>query len=434
MIPTKTLIFLLTVWAIAALSLAFYPAAKSAWLGLGMVILFFSMIDLIQLYNIPKPEIRRELSINLAHGETTKVSLFVRNNSASELRMQLFDDVPSSFQYEAMPVSVILEHNEVNRIEYWVKPLQRGDASFSSTWLRLKSPLRLWNRQYSIKNKSLVRVYPNFSSITKFALLGLDNRESAMGVQQKQMRGEGLEFHQLREYRVGDSLRQIDWKASIRLQKMISREYQQERDQKIIFLLDSGRRMAATDGEYSHFDEALNSLLLLGYVALRQGDAVGLQCFGGDNRYMPPRKGLGTINKLLNFSYDLNPKPEAPDYMSAVKNLLKREKRRSLVIWLTNLRDDDAEELKPTIRLLRKHHLVLVANLKETFLDKFEKSIPENFEEALTISAATEFKQKRAETLSTLSHEGAVLVDTIPSLLPAALVNAYLEIKASGKL
>jgi uncharacterized protein (DUF58 family) len=192
--------------------------------------------------------------------------------------------------------------------------------------------------------------------------------------------------------------------------------------------------MAATDGEYSHFDEALNSLLLLGYVALRQGDAVGLQCFGGDDRFLPPRKGLATINKLLNFSYDLTPTPQAPDYMSAVKNLLKREKRRSLVIWLTNLRDDDAEELKPTIHLLRKHHLVLVANLKETLLDTLEKTIPDNFEEALTISATTEFREKRRETLTALSHQGAILVDTIPSLLPSALVNAYLEIKASGKL
>ncbi len=434
MIPTRTLIILVTIWALSALGLAYYLPAKTAWLSVGAVIFIIAFIDSIRALQIPTPEIRREVSLNLAHGETTRVKLYIRNIHQQELSLQLFDDIPDSFQYEAMPIAISMEQNEVNRIEYWINPRERGNATFRRIFIRVLSPLRLWHRQYSIEHKSQVRVYPNFSKITKFALLALDNRESAMGVQQKQMRGEGLEFHQLREYRVGDSLRQIDWKASIRLQKMISREYQQERDQKIIFLLDCGRRMAATDGGYSHFDEALNSLLLLGYVALRQGDAVGLQCFGGDDRFLPPKKGLGTINRLLNFSYDLTPKPEAPDYMSAVKNLLKREKRRSLVIWLTNLRDDDAEELKPTIRLLKKHHLVLVANLKETFLDNLEKSVPENFEEALTISAAIEFKQKRTETLTTLSHEGAVLVDTIPSLLPAALVNAYLEIKASGKL
>ncbi len=434
MIPSKPLIYLIAIWTIASLGLFYFPMAQTAWLGVAIVLVIFAAIDMIQVLQILKPEIQREVSLNLAHGETTRIKLFLKNNDSSELRVQIFDDIPDNFQYDAMPIAVSLESNEVNRIEYFVKPLQRGNACFRKTTLRIQSPLRLWFYQYSINNENPVRVYPNFSSITKFTLLGLDNRESAMGVQQKRMRGEGLEFHQLREYRVGDSLRQIDWKASIRLQKMISREYQQERDQKIIFLLDCGRRMAATDGEYSHFDEALNSLLLLGYVALRQGDAVGLQCFGGDDRFLPPSKGLATINRLLNFSYDLSPKPEAPDYMSAVKNLLKREKRRSLVIWLTNLRDDDAEELKPTIQLLRKHHLVLVANLKETFLDKVEKSIPSGFEEALTISAATEFKQRRTETLSTLSHQGAVLVDTIPSLLPSSLVNAYLEIKASGKL
>lgn len=434
MIPSRYLIILTSFWAFSALAMTFYPPARVVWIIAGVIILIATCFDIFQAFRLPKPEINREVSLNIAHGETTRIKLFIKNNSRQNLNLQLFDDIPASFQYEAMPVTMRLNSNEVNRVEYSVKPRKRGNALFSKVFIRALSPLRLWQYQYTVDTQTAVRVYPNFSSITKFALLALDNRESAMGVQQKRMRGEGLEFHQLREYRIGDSLRQIDWKASIRLQKMISREYQQERDQKIIFMLDCGRRMTATDGEYSHFDEALNSLLLLGYVALRQGDAVGLQCFGGDDRFLPPRKGLDTINKLLNFSYDLAPTPQAPDYMSAVKNLLKREKRRSLVIWLTNLRDDDAEELKPTIHLLRKHHLVLVANLKETLLDTLEKTIPDNFEEALTISATTEFKEKRRETLTALSHKGAILVDTIPSLLPSALVNAYLDIKASGKL
>ncbi len=434
MLPTRFLIILTTLWAFSALAMTVYLPFKLVWIVAGITVFVLATIDIVQAFRLPKPEIRRAVSLNIAHGETTRIKLFIKNSSRHDLNLQLFDDIPATFQYEAMPVTMRLKSNEVNRVEYWVKPRKRGNATFSKVFIRALSPLHLWQYQYNVETKTTIRVYPNFSSITKFALLAIDNRESAMGVQQKKMRGEGLEFHQLREYRMGDSLRQIDWKASIRLQKMISREYQQERDQKIIFMLDCGRRMTATDGEYSHFDEALNSLLLLGYVALRQGDAVGLQCFGGDDRYLPPRKGLNTINKLLNFSYDLTVTPQAPDYMSAVKNLLKREKRRSLIIWLTNLRDDDAEELKPTIHLLKKHHLVLVANLKETLLDTLEKMVPDNFEEALTISATTEFREKRRETLTALSHNGAILVDTIPSLLPSALVNAYLEIKASGKL
>ncbi|MGQ0658030.1 MAG: DUF58 domain-containing protein [Chromatiales bacterium] len=122
----------------------------------------------------------------------------------------------------------------------------------------------------------------------------------------KRRRGEGLEFHQLREYRGGDSLRQIDWKATSRQRKLVSREYQDERDQHVFFLVDCGRRMATKDGELSHFDMSLNAVLLLAYVALRQGDAVGVMTFSGKPRYLPAQKGMPTLTRLLEFLFDLS--------------------------------------------------------------------------------------------------------------------------------
>ena len=434
MIPSKTFITIIALWTISALFIAFYPLFAFPWQVAGVVVMFLSLWDLQRLRKIPLPEIQREISSNLAHGETTLVRLYLKTTLRSSTYIQIYDDIPPSFQHASMPVTLSLEPDEINSIEYQLKPLNRGNAVFRFTFIRLHSPLQLWCRQIRIDNESEIKVYPNFSAITKYALLALDNRESVLGIQQKRLRGEGSEFHQLREYRQGDSQRQIDWKASIRLQKMISREYQQDRDQKILFLLDCGRRMTARDGAYSHFDEALNSLLLLGYVALRQGDAVGMQCFGYDNRFLKPIKGMGTIKRLLNFSYDLKAELMAPDYMAAVKNLLVHEKRRSLVIWLTNLRDDDAEELLPAIQLLKKHHLVLIANLKENLLDTLDKTIPDNFQQALSVSAAIGFQQRRQQAFKNLSREGVILIDTTPAELPSALVNAYLEIKASSKL
>ena len=135
-----------------------------------------------------------------------------------------------------------------------------------------------------------VRIYPNFSVLTRFAILATDNRLSQIGMLQRRRRGEGLDFHQLREYREGDVQRQIDWKASARMPRLISREYQDERDQQVLLMLDCGRRMAARDDALSHFDHAVNAALLLAYVSLRQGDAVGLLTMSGETRWMAPRK------------------------------------------------------------------------------------------------------------------------------------------------
>ncbi len=434
MIPSKLFIYIIATWALFALAVGFFPQAISGWQVSGFVLLLIAIIDFRNSLELPIPEIKRELSTSLAHGEISLVKLYLKLDTKRLLYLQIFDRVPETFQFESMPINISASPNELYSVQYRVKPLKRGDAIFSSTFVRILSPFQLWHRQLSIKNSTPVRVFPNFSSITKYTLLALANREALMGIQQKRLRGEGSEFHQLREYRKGDSQRQINWKASIRLQKMISMEYQQEKDQKIIFLLDCGRRMTAVDGAFSHFDEALNSLLLLGYVALRQGDAVGLQCFGNNNRYLSPKKGITTIKRLLNFSYDLEANLEAPDYLSAVKNLLAYEKRRSLVIWLTNLRDDDAEELQPAISLLKRFHLVLIANLKESLLDRLDAGIPDNFQQALSVASAIEFQQRRQQAFGNLSREGVILIDTIPQNLPSSLVNAYLEIKASGRL
>ena len=118
-------------------------------------------------------------------------------------------------------------------------------------------------------------------------MLGAETASRAVGAHVKRRRGEGTDFHQMRDYRVGDSLRQVDWKATARMRRLISREYQDERNQHLLMVIDTGRRMLARDGELSHFDHVLNAALVVSYLALRQGDAVGLLASGGDQtRYV----------------------------------------------------------------------------------------------------------------------------------------------------
>jgi len=270
--------------------------------------------------------------------------------------------------------------------------------------------------------------------VTGFALMATDHRLSQLGVLQRRRRGEGMDFHQLREYREGDPQRQVDWKASARMRRLISREYQDERDQQIVLLLDCGRRMAARDDDISHFDHVVNSALLLAYVGLRQGDAVGLLTMSGPSRWLAPRKSRATVNTILNGVYDLQPTMDASDYHVAVLDLMQRVRKRALVVVLSNLRDEDDDTLAPALRLLQTKHLVLFASLRENILSRALGSRVDTFERAITHAAVADYLQSRRRMFNQLEGLGAMCVDVEPERLPMALVNRYLDIKRSGRL
>jgi uncharacterized protein (DUF58 family) len=256
-----------------------------------------------------------------------------------------------------------------------------------------------------------------------------------MGVLRRRRRGAGLEFHQLRDYRQDDAPRQIDWKASSRHRRLISREYQDERDQQLVFLLDCGHRMRTKDEDLSHFDHALNALLLLAYVALRQGDAVGFATFGHEEpRFIAPRKSVATVPALLNGVYDLQPSLQPGDYVRAVEQLLRRVRRRALVVLATTLREEDEEPLHEALQALRRRHLVVLAALREAVLDDVRQTPVRTFDHALVYGVATDYIRARDRQLGVLRRRGMRVIDVEPRHLPERLVNQYWEIKRAGAI
>jgi len=256
-------------------------------------------------------------------------------------------------------------------------------------------------------------------------------------VLQVRRRGEGMEFHQLREYRQGDAQRAVDWKATARSGKLISREYEEEKDQRVLLVVDCGRRMASKDDDVdglSHFDHTLNAALLLAHVALRQGDAVGMMTMGGVSRYCEPRKSIGALHALLNHAYDIEPTLAMPDYELAASQLMLRVRRRALVIVLTNLRDEDDATLLPALRLLRARHLVVLASLREAIVSRALTARVDSFERAVTHAAAADYLERRSRVFSRIENAGAITLDVEPARLPIALVNRYLGLKRAGTL
>ena len=434
MIPAARLLGISGLFFVAGLLAALYPGVAPFWWGALGLAAGLMLMDGFMVLRLSAPSVQRKLPSSLALGVSEYLHLRLQHATSKTLTVAIYDHHPLTMQVTGLPQTITLTPGLWADVAYQVRPLERGEMEFSYVQLRVRSALGLWWRNFRIPMPETLRVYPNFAAVAKYILLAADSRLSQMGVRKQRRRGEGQDFHQLREYRQGDALRQVDWKSSARLRKLISREYQEERDQEIIFLLDCGHRMLARDSDLSHFDHSLNAILLVAYVALRQGDAVGFGSFSGDERWLKPIKGNSRINHLFNTLYDLQPTSQAPDYAAAATRLLLRQKKRCLVMLITNLRDEDNSDLLPAIHLLRQKHLVLVASMREQALDtELEREIGD-FDQALRHAATREYMQQRRQALDGLKASGVLCLDVTPHNLSVSLVNEYLDIKAGGKL
>ncbi|WP_447589826.1 DUF58 domain-containing protein [Aquipseudomonas campi] len=400
-----------------------------------LAVLLLAAIDALWLRRLPSPRVERELPGNLPLGRWSEVRLTLHHDYNHAMQVELFDHVPERMDFDYLPQHVELRPGEQTQCGYRVRPLLRGHFHFSRCEVNLPSPLRLWQGRRYVDLPGETRVYPDFARLYGAQLMAVDDWLSQMGVRQRPRRGLGLEFHQLREFREGDTLRQIDWKATARKRTPIAREYQDERDQQIVFLLDCGRRMRSQDGDLSHFDHALNACLLLSYVALRQGDAVGLSTFAGDrDQYVAPVKGQAQISTLLNAVYALDSTRRPADYAAAINGLLARQRRRALVVLVTNLRDEDDEELLGAVKRLSRQHRVLIASLREEVLDQLRQAPVDNYEQALAYCGTVGYLNARAGLHERLLAHGIPVLDARPGELGPELVSRYLAWKKAGVL
>ena len=434
LIPSRRLVLLAVALCGSGLAVSIVPDLAAVWIAATVLLSGTVLIDAVRVRRVPTPDAHRHVAGSLALGAASEVSIRIENRLARTIALEIFDLHPPQLDAAPLPQSVSLQADGWSEIRYTVRPHERGDIAFGRVQLRIGSPLGLWQARRLAGEEQSVRVYPDFARLSGFALMAIDHRLSQIGVLQRRRRGEGMDFHQLREYREGDAQRQIDWKASARMQKMISREYQDERDQQIVMLLDCGRRMLARDGVISHFDHVVNAALLLGYVGLRQGDAVGLLTMSGPSRWLAPRKSGATVNTILNGVYDLQPTLAASDYHLAAMDLMKRVRKRAMVVVLSNLRDEDDDSLAPALRLLQSRHLVLFASLRESILSRALGTRVDTFDRAITHAAVADYLDSRRQMFTRLEGLGASCVDVEPEQLPMALVNRYLEVKRSGRL
>ncbi|VAX36825.1 putative membrane protein [hydrothermal vent metagenome] len=432
MMPRLQLMFFLGLAGIPFAVGLFEPAVIQYGLILTMLVCILAIFDILLTPSLRKVEIGRDVGEVMSVGAKNSVKIWLKNHNRRRIKVHVHDEPPQPCTIYDLPFHVRLSSKKKQTITYYVKPHHRGKNSFGTLFLETRSLFGLWTFHDERYIPQAIRVFPDIQAVHKVELLARQNRLAEAGVRMSRLKGRGSEFDRLREYRREDEYRNIDWKATARHQSLVSREYVVEKNQNILFLLDCGRSMANELDGITHFDRALNAAILLSYVALRQGDTVGMMvCSNKVERWVSPVRGLGSIRKLIGQTYDITPSYAASDYDLMVKQLRSRYRKRSLVVMLTHALDEvHMETISTHIRQLKKPHLVLGAFLRNVPLHHRLDSMPESNLDAFQIAAAADMVSTQSLQITKLEKTGVLVQDTLPEDLSANLISNYLEIKA----
>lgn len=442
MIPARRLTSLALLWALLAaaplLARALAPGLEQnlllLWAGTGAVMLLTAGIDLARGRLLPVPEAQRQLPAAFSVQVRHRIRLRLLSPDLPA-RVRLADEHPGDDPDTGLPADLDRQDATWTELSYHYRPAQRGRAAFGDILIWRPSPLGLWWVRQRVEAGVTVPVYPDFSMLETDGLRASHPHSRLLGSRRRPRRGEGLEFHQLREYQPGDSIRQIDWKATARRRALISREYQEEQNQQLVVLLDGGQRLALPVAGLTGFDHGLNASLLLAWSALGQGDRPGALVFSGrEERWIPPVRGRNGVNRLLNRLYDLHPSEHTADFTRAARRLTHYCHRRALVVLVTRLQPDDSDDLLAALQLLRRRHLVLVADMRLPAQAELAHRPVDNFEDALLVTGDATFEEERQALYARLRHAGAIVVDATPARLPGRLNTTYLALKNAGRL
>ncbi len=294
----------------------------------------------------------------------------------------------------------------------------------------------MMTRQARFNTSAPVKVYPNLLDIRKYQILARRHHLTEMGLRQTRILGRGTEFERLREYQPDDEFRRIDWKATARRSKPISREFETERSQTILALLDVGRMMRAPVADLAKLDYAVNAVLMLSYVAGLRGDKVGLIAFADEvTHFLTPRSGKGQFYRMLATLYGVESQPVESDYARAFAFLGAKHKKRSLVVVFTDLSSGLAvDTIVAQMALLRPRHLPLLVAISDPSVHDLASQRPRDSQSVYERVVAEQLLSERTLLLESLRHRGVLTLDVPANQLTIAVVNRYLELKAVGRI
>ena len=418
------------------------------------LLLVVCLVDYVKTPLFTRVEVARVMNSKFSLGAENIVTLRVVNRSRYQLRLRLKDDFPPTFRFDRVIHDVYVAPGTSEGIIYRFTPSRRGIYHFADIHVQCWGILGLIIRQRRVKAAAEVKVYPNLHAIRQYELLVRRGMLGQLGLKNSRQFGEGTEFERLRDYTPDDDIRRVDWKATSRHRKPIVREFETERSQEVVIMLDTGRLMASPiltepsepentpDAESNpgqemiKLDYAINTTLMTSYVSTLKGDKVGLIAFSDTvHRYLDPKPGKKQFLAMLEATYALQAYPVEPDFETAFKYLASKQRKRALVILFTDILDKDAAEgLARYVTTLARHHLIACVTLTDSGIIALAAQKPTSSKIVYQRAIAERLLQEKQATLEILRSRGVITLDVPAHQLTMEVVNKYLELKAKSRI
>ncbi|HVZ40676.1 MAG TPA: DUF58 domain-containing protein [Candidatus Kapabacteria bacterium] len=374
----------------------------------------------------------RIVAERLSNGDYNPVSIVVENRYPMSVRATVIDEIPFQFQKRDLEIDISVGSGGSTRVEYSLRPVERGEYRFGAVNVFAASPLGLIRRRYRFAADQMVPVYPSYLQMRRYELLAISNRLSEVGIKRIRRVGHTMEFDQIREYVQGDDYRTVNWKATARASKLMINQFQDEKAQQVYSVIDKGRVMKMPFEGMSLLDYAINTSLVISNIALVKGDKAGLITFSDRlGTMLAADRRRAQMQKVLEVLYNQKTNFHESSFESLYGNIRQRLTTRSLLFLYTNFETlSSLTRQLPYLRAIARDHLLVVVFFENTEMKELLASVPGNTEEVYLKTIAEKFAFEKKLIVKELQRYGITSILTTPSGLTVSTINKYLEIKA----
>lgn len=435
-LPTRRSLILLAGLAPLALLGYLSPLAADLLLCLDALILALVLIDARLAVDPGSLAVERLATDSFSVGRAVEFSYRWRNSSYRSARLMLRETRPALLGGVQPPRRLMVPPRGEEREGLVVTPIERGRETDGWFALRSEGPLGLGRRQWRVAAPWTATVYPSLPASRLKASIAAAVRRRDPGLRSVRRLGVGRQFESLREWVPGDDTRLIDWKATARHRKLIARDYEEERRQQVVLVLDAGRLLTADVGGVSRLEYVVQAALWLAFATHHHDDNIGMMAFADEiMHYVAPQRGRRGLSQVIEALSLVRPRLVEPDYPAAFRYLAVRNRKRALTILFTDVIDRLASQaLVANVASLRPRHLPLIVTLRNPELDFIAENRPSTPGGAYRRAAAEELLAARADALVQMRQLGAIVLDVHPEAAAAAVVEKYLELKRHGRL
>ncbi|MBT8375553.1 MAG: DUF58 domain-containing protein [Bacteroidia bacterium] len=411
-----------------------YPGLFAIVNSISILFITLCLVDLVLLFSKNGLYAKRVLPEKLSNGDDNSIQITLNNSYSFKTYVNLIDELPFQYQKRDFSIEINLDGGEQKQITYTLRPLQRGEYYFGHLNVYATSPLKLVCRRFQFGQDAMVPNYPSYLQLKKYMLMAFSNKLLEYGLKKIRRIGHTMEFEQIKDYVIGDDIRNINWKATAKRNHLMVNQYQDEKSQPIYSVIDKGRTMKMPFEGLSLLDYAINATLVISNVALKKQDKAGMFSFSRKvENIVPAERRTSQMNKIVETLYNLNTDFAESDFARLYIDIKRNLTQRSLLLLYTNFETLDALHRQlPYLQAIAKNHLLVVIFFENTELHKLTHKTSTNTYEIFQKTIAEKFVYEKKLIVNELQKHGIQTILTEPNNLTINTINKYLEIKARG--